>query len=324
MNKMEAARRYAEIDWPVFPVHTPTGDLAKPCSCGRVACPRIGKHPCHKNTCKDKGKHPCHQSVCDSVGKHPRTKNGVKDATLDEGRIREWWDMWKDANVGVATGKEAGFFVLDVDPRSGGHKALADLEREHGKLPETRSALTGGDGVHYFFKYPDFTVRNSAGKLGLGLDIKSDGGSIVVAPSLHASGRRYRWRNGAPIAEAPAWLLRLLRASTHKSYASGNAEIGGIIPEGRRNDMLTSLAGTMRRRGMVAEEIAPALLAVNSKRCSPPLAEDEVRKIAAGVCRYAPADEATCQSYCDCAKTVENSGKVRFDGRTNGHVRLRL
>lgn len=134
---MEAARRYAEIDWPVFPVHTPTGDLAKPCSCGRVVCPRIGKHPCHKNTCKDKGKHPCHRSVCDSVGKHPRTKNGVKDATLDEGRIREWWDMWKDANVGVATGKEAGFFVIDVDPRSGGHKALADLEREHGKLPET-------------------------------------------------------------------------------------------------------------------------------------------------------------------------------------------
>lgn len=292
INKIEAARRYAETGWPVFPVHTPTGDPARPCSCGRVACPRLGKHQCHQNTCKDKGNHPCHQSVCDSVGKHPRTKNGVKDATTDERRIRQWWDMWEDANVGIATGRVAGFFALDVDPRRGGAEALASLEAEHGKLPETRTADTGGGGVHHLFRYPDFPVKNSAGKLGPGLDIKSDGGSIVVAPSLHASGKRYRWRGVAPIAEAPGWLLRLLRASAHKSYASGSAEIGGAIPEGRRNDTLTSLAGTMRRRGMGAEEIGAALLVTNNKRCDPPLAEDEVRKVAASVCRYEPAGGA--------------------------------
>jgi putative DNA primase/helicase len=224
------------------------------------------------------------------VGKHPRTKNGVKDATTDEKRVRQWWEMWKDANIGVATGKEVGFFVLDVDPRKDGDKALGSLERKHGKLLETRTAETGGGGAHYLFKYPSFCVKNSSGRLGPGLDIKGEGGAIVVAPSLHASGKQYRWRNYTPIAEAPGWLLHLLQKG-QRSRANGSATICETIPEGWRNDTLASLAGTMRRRGMGTKEIAAALLVTNSERCAPPLAEDEVRKIAASVCRYKPAGE---------------------------------
>ena len=191
----------------------------------------------------------------------------------------------------MATGGEAGLFALDVDPRKGDAKSLAYLEAQHGKLPETRTANTGGGGVHHLFKYPDFPVKNSTGDLALGLDIKGEGGAIVVAPSLHASGKRYSWRNSAPIANAPEWFLRLLREA-QKSRANGSAAIGVAISEGRRNDTLTSLAGSMRRRGMGAEEIEAALLVTNNKRCDPPLAEDEVRKIASSVCRYKPAVEA--------------------------------
>src|SRR5262249_5074412 len=192
-------------------------------------------------------------------------------------KVRRWWETWVDANIGVATGREAGFFALDVDPRKGGAEALASLDAKHGKLPETRTADTGGGGIHYLFKYPDFPVKNSTGVLGPGLDINGEGGAIVVTPSLHASGRRYCWRNDAPIADAPEWLLRLLRAE-HKSRANGSSVIGGAIPEGQRNDTLMSLAGTMRRRGIGAEEIEAALHVTNNKRCDPPLAEDEVRK----------------------------------------------
>jgi putative DNA primase/helicase len=291
MNNMEAALRYAALGWSVFPVHTPTsGDPAKPCSCRGVQCSRIGKHLCHKNDCKDNDKHPCHQSVCGNAGKHPRTKNGVLDASTEESKIRQWWGTWEDANIGVATGLGAGFFVLDIDPRKGGDRTLAYLETTHGKLPETRTAATGGGGVHYLFKYPDFPVKNSTGKLGPGLDIKGEGGAIVVAPSLHPSGKLYCWRNDAPIAEAPEWLLRLLQEA-QKSHAYGGAVISKTIPEGRRNDSLMSLAGTMRRRGMGADEIEAALFVTNIKRCNPPLAEEEIRKIAASVCRYKPAVE---------------------------------
>jgi putative DNA primase/helicase len=283
-----AALRYAKLGWPVFPIHTPTGDAAKPCSCRRVTCPRRGEHPCHKNTCRDRGKHLCHQSVCENAGKHPRTKNGVHDASTDEAKIRRWWDIWPEANIGVATGKGAGFFALDVDPRRDGAESLASLEAKYDKLPWTRIADTGGGGVHFLFKCPDFPVRNSAGELGPGLDVKGEGGAIVVAPSLHAGGKRYRWRKGAPIADAPEWLLRLLREAQKPRVSEGVA-LGEAIPEGRRNNTLTSLAGTMRRRGMGVEAIEAALLVTNTQQCDPPLAEDEVRMIARSVGRYQPA-----------------------------------
>ena len=56
--------------------------------------------------------------------------------------------------------------------------------------------------------------------------------------------------------------------------------IGNSIPELKRNDTLTSLAGTMRRRGMTPHAIEAALLAENSVKCTPPLPEAEVRGIA--------------------------------------------
>jgi putative DNA primase/helicase len=77
-----------------------------------------------------------------------------------------------------------------------------------------------------------------------------------------------------------------------KSRANDSSATGVAIPEGQRNDTLTSLAGTMRRSGMGVEDIEAALLVTNNKRCDPPLAEDEVRKIASSVCRYKPAWEA--------------------------------
>jgi hypothetical protein len=70
------------------------------------------------------------------------------------------------------------------------------------KLPESRTTDTGGSDANYLFKYPNFTVMNTTRRLGPGLDIKGEGGAIVVVPSLHASGKRYRWRNYAPISEA--------------------------------------------------------------------------------------------------------------------------
>lgn len=67
---------------------------------------------------------------------------------------------------------------------------------------------------------------------------------------------------------------------------------GQRIPEGERDNTLTSLAGSMRRRGMTEEEIFASLKAVNETRCDPPLPEDQVRKVARSVAGYEP-DEGT-------------------------------
>lgn len=85
-----------------------------------------------------------------------------------------------------------------------------------------------------------------------------------------------------------AILEQLARAFGENSRAAA-LPVGQQIPEGRRNETLTSLAGSMRRRGLEEHEITVALRELN-KRCVPPLAEREVESIAHSVARYPAAE----------------------------------
>jgi putative DNA primase/helicase len=133
------------------------------------------------------------------------------------------------------------------------------------------------------------------GRNGLadGIDIKSDGGYFVAPPSRHASGQTYEWEassepDDVPLAPFPAWLAKLI-GQPGGNGDHGEAPASQAIPQGRRNDSLTSLAGLMRRRGMSQEAIEAALLTENEKHCRPPLDEVEVARIAKSVARYEPA-----------------------------------
>jgi putative DNA primase/helicase len=96
-------------------------------------------------------------------------------------------------NIGILTGSETGVFVVDIDPRHHGDVSLNQLQFEHGALPKTLTAATGGGGIHYLFKIPPgVSVKNSAGKLGPGIDIRGDGGLIVVEPSRTTGD--YKWK----------------------------------------------------------------------------------------------------------------------------------
>jgi hypothetical protein len=152
---------------------------------------------------------------CEPGGKAPLTYNGFWDATTGARRIGIWWSRWPGANVGVPTGKRSGLLVLDVDPRDGGSESLAELERTGGPLPETAKARTGGGGMHVFFAYPaGEEVRSSTGRLGPGLDVRGEGGYVVVPPSRTQSA--YEWIDRVPLA-APAWLLGCLRDQPSRS-----------------------------------------------------------------------------------------------------------
>jgi uncharacterized protein YndB with AHSA1/START domain len=146
---------------------------------------------------------------CEPGGKRPLTRNGFWDATTEKRRIEAWWGNWPAANVGVPTGSRSGLLVLDADPRDGGLDSLVLLEREKGPLPRTAKARTGGGGVHIYFVYPaGETVRNSAGLLGTGLDVRGEGGYVVVPPSRTLSA--YEWTDKSPPV-GPGWLLARLR-----------------------------------------------------------------------------------------------------------------
>ena len=151
---------------------------------------------------------------CEPRGKAPLTYSGFWDATTDPRRIEAWWRRWPGANVGVPTGGRSGLLVLDVDPRDGGPESLAELEREGGSLPETSRARTGGGGMHVLFRYPaGEEVRSSAGRLGPGLDVRGEGGYVVVPPSRTRGG--YEWLDRMPLAD-PAWLRVRLRGLPHR------------------------------------------------------------------------------------------------------------
>ena len=157
---------------------------------------------------------------CEPGGKRPLTYNGFWDASADPRHVAAWWDRWPDANLGVPTGERSGLLVLDIDPGAGGPESLAALERAHGAFPKTAKTRTGGGGVHIFFVYPATQeVRNSAGKLGPGLDVRGEGGYVIVPPSRTRG--VYEWLDRTPLAQ-PSWLLECLR---ERSIGSGEERL---------------------------------------------------------------------------------------------------
>lgn len=222
---------------------------------------------------------------CKPRGKTPLTSDGLKSATTDPDTIRAWWAQWPDANVAIRTGPESGVAVLDIDPRHGGSRTLEQLERRHGRLPRAPQALTGSGGMHLYFAYPAAGMRNSAGRIGAGIDTRGQGGYVVAPPSVHETGNPYKWLrppDGFP--EQPEWLL--------ETGTSTTVAPAGLLPEkiphGQQHYELVSIAGTMRRRGLTADEIFAALWKINLGRCELPGPEENIRQIARSVAAYAP------------------------------------
>jgi hypothetical protein len=138
---------------------------------------------------------------CKPGGKEPLVSGGFKSATTDPRRIHMWWSRWPGANVAAPTGPESGILAVDVDDFGAG--SLDSLISEHGgEWPETAATATGGGGTHYLFRYPSGeTIRNSAGKLGPGLDVRGDGGYVILPPSATRS--PYEWLDTRPLAWNP-------------------------------------------------------------------------------------------------------------------------
>lgn len=266
---LEAALGYAARGWRVVPLHTPGLD-------GRCSCSRPG---------------------CASNGKHPRTARGLLDATCDGATIRQWWLAWPDANIGIVTGEASGLLALDIDPRHDGDSSLHALAAAHGMLPDTVESLTGSGGRHILFQHPGGKLGNSAGRLGVGLDTRGDGGYIVAPPSLHASGRRYEWEASsepefARLQPLPAWMLAILRPPERAAPPAGQvspssamrrarawlAKRPGAV-EGQGGDAHTfATAANLVNDFGLDEDAAWALLCEWNETCEPPWDEQGLRK----------------------------------------------
>lgn len=165
------------------------------CSCGHV----------HEKTA----------SGSTSAGKHPIAKNWQNHIASREELLDQLTRLKFVPNVGMVLGKQpAGPYLVAVDVDDA--QRFAKLEAELGALPET-PRCDSGRGYRLIFEIPHSidtdTLVNVTGLGGEpGLDVKCKGGQIVIAPSLHASGRRYVWTKVGAVAKLPmTWALELIQ-----------------------------------------------------------------------------------------------------------------
>ena len=184
---------------------------------------------------------------CRVQDKAPLIPGGFKAASIAPEQLRIWWNKWPDALIGMPTGKATGIFVfdIDIDPARGidGERSLSSLIEQYGDLPETKTIRTRRGGRHlYFLMEPG--IGNSTGKIGSGLDIRGEGGYVIVFPSPG-----YKAIRNADPAKAPEWFINLLIKPKYKAQQqhAPSRTLANGTQYGRT--ALASLIGQMRGAG---------------------------------------------------------------------------
>ena len=229
--------------------------------------------------------------------------HGVKDATKDAAKIRDWWTRQPDANVGIACGVgDCGPYVVDVDAPNGGHKhnGAASLASAGIVLPSTLTATTPNGGKHYYYGLanppPPDRVKNCANVNGLeGVDVRTSGGYIVAPPST-IEGKCYaflNWRGKRDMCEYPAALYlkpkpepaapppRPVTPPTGDLIDRARRYLAACDPaisgQGGHNAILHAAHSLVVGYGLDDATALGLLLSEYNPRCAPPWAEKELR-----------------------------------------------
>jgi hypothetical protein len=134
--------------------------------------------------------------------KTPITAHGFKDASHERGVILRQFANSSAQMIGCPTGSESGFIVIDVDIKRGA-RGMEWLDSKSDKLPPTRTHRTLSGGLHLLFRAPDgVEIGNSASRVAPGVDVRGEGGYIIVPPSPG-----YAIADPVEMAEMPAWLV---------------------------------------------------------------------------------------------------------------------
>jgi putative DNA primase/helicase len=289
---------------------------------------------------------PC--SPADKAPLVPRESNpGAKDgglylASTEEAQIRAWWDRWPKAMIGVPTGQRIGAFVVDLDPKS--HTADAMLKAlqdwlQLPSLPPCPVSRTRSGGLHLFFRMPSEKLGNRASlfrkiagapeTIREHVDIRGDGGYVIVPPSRMSDGAAYSWEQepDEEFPEAPQLLLDAIakrlngaaagspqdpppaaarqrppaheaQAKAQRRYAMAalDREIGELrnVPEGSRgfecNKVAYSLGGLVGA-GLVSETLIRAEI-FGACELNGLVAKDGVEKVRQNIARAVSAGAA--------------------------------
>lgn len=200
-----------------------------------------------------------------------------------------FWMGSRRCNVGLRTG-ESGYVVVDTDSEE-----AERWVREH--LPETPlRARSGGGSTHrYYASPPRKEIRNAQGwKRIRGLDVRGQGGYIVLPPSVHPeTGARYEWLTGFSLPSglprfSPAWIYTRTRRRVQQDVLANNPDLrelraarwlekveGAVSGEGGHNRTFRVACKLVFYFGLDRERALRLLRAWNL-RCRPPWSEKEL------------------------------------------------
>lgn len=260
--------------------------------------------------------------------KTPATKNGFKDATTEAGQLTSWWSEGIDYNVGIATGKDSGITVIDLD---GPH--TRDVLKAHGlKVPDTYKVRTP-NGYHIYLAY-DPSIRQTAGGLKAGdecdcqrdgapkkcaIDVRNDGGYVVAPPSKRDDGGEYKVFKDLPLASWPQIAAELAKPVRNPVTASEKTPgwVSDLLTNGarfgNRNNEAARLAGYFHDLGMPRDVIL-ATMRPFAQKCDPVFDDAELASVIASVTRYSRRKVIAYQGDVLPAPQVDESvsGKLKF------------
>ena len=215
--------------------------------------------------------------VCplDAKTKRPASPHGVKDASCDPARLREWFS--RPALVpAIACGEPSGISVLDIDRQHGGGEWWQTNRK---LLPATFAYRTKSGGIHLWFRHRQELRTVPLGVIGAGAEIRSNGGCAIYWPAT-----------GLPVlcaAEAapwPQWLLPPPRPAAPPTppRVPDDRQLAALIrvvataPGSQRNGLL--FWASCRMAALVASRLlshseAEALLVEGASRAGLPEAE---------------------------------------------------
>jgi len=211
--------------------------------------------------------------------KAPACPGGFKAAARSRAALLDLWRRYPGPLVGVATGEVSGIDVLDVDPKNGG-RDWYEAHRE--RLPSTRIHRTRSGGLHLLFRHLS-GLRNSAGKIATGVDVRADGGYVIWWPMERLKATGFL----DALAEWPTWLLPSLmsppvpppppapRPITDRAI-EGVLRTVATAPEGQRNALTYWAAHRLResvRKGEINEGPAREILLEAAQQAGLPSVE---------------------------------------------------
>lgn len=234
------------------------------------------------------------------------SKSPIKDfkwrdlSSNDVFQVYDWMQEHPGCNWGIDTGK-SGLTILDIDNKKGklGSLELELLEANNEPIPETFAVRTPTGGYHHYYTGES---RNTAEKLGKGIDTRGDGG-FVVAPTSKVELGEYEIISSDPIAELPVWINDKLGEAIQKEakpdyyrddpndvlsairYVSVDAPVA--VEGSGGNNATYGVACKVRDFGLSHDVAMRLMLDYYNKRCQPQWDDKELSGIVDNAYSYA-------------------------------------